>query len=129
MCNNFRVLNVSNGHTMKKKQALKGVANFALAWVESGVSVRALTISEAIQARNQRAKIVEALPFAENPGLVYRATEANQAGARKERVLALSANEFYRLAGAANDLPVQMATMPRLHGGAVLRAGLDEGDL
>lgn len=93
---NNRVLNMTRGFTLKHKQALRAVDECACAWVEFGVSVRDLSIMEALERRAQQVKIADPLPFAELPGCIYRPTEANQAGARTERVLALAANEFWR---------------------------------
>jgi hypothetical protein len=69
MSNNQRILNVSRGFTLKHKQAVRAIANCACAWVEYGISIRDLTIAEAIMARNDQARSAEPLPLAELPGL------------------------------------------------------------
>jgi hypothetical protein len=94
MTNNARVENVSRNCTMKHKQAVKAVEACACAWVEFGVKVRDLTIAESIAARNQQAKTIEPLAKSEQPGLVYRPAEANQAGHRVEMRLMRAANQF-----------------------------------
>ncbi len=72
MTNNARVYNVSRKFNMKHKQALKAIENCACTWVEYGVSVRDLTIAEAIQARNVQAAIREPAPNAEIPGIIFQ---------------------------------------------------------
>ena len=90
MSNNHRILNVSRGFTLKHGQAVKAIGNCACAWVEYGVSIRDLTIAEAITARNEQARIAEPLPLAELPGLVVR----NLPHYSDELELATTANKF-----------------------------------
>jgi len=54
---------------MKRRQAIRAIENCACAWVQYGVSIRDLTIAEAIAARNEQARTAEPLPLAELPGL------------------------------------------------------------
>lgn len=90
MSGNSRVRH-QRGHSMKFSQAIKGVANCALAWVEYGVSVRDLSVAEAIQARIEDARRREPLPFAEIPGLKFEFARASVA---QERKLAWEAGVF-----------------------------------
>lgn len=94
MSNNTRVFNVSRRFFMKHSQAAKAVDLCACAWVEFGVSLRDLTLAEAIVARNRRAQLREPLPFAELPGLLYRPALGREGAARSERVIAIEANRF-----------------------------------
>jgi hypothetical protein len=94
MSNNTRVLNITRRFYMKHKQAARAVENCACAWVEFGVSLRDLTLAEAIAARNHQASLRDPLPFAELPGLLYRPASGREAGARVQRVMAMEANRF-----------------------------------
>lgn len=79
---------------MKRNQALKAVENCACAWVEFGVSVRDLTLAESITARNHQAHTFERLPFAEQPGIIFRPTESAIAATRAGYHLVREANQF-----------------------------------
>ena len=94
MSNNTRVLNVTRRFYMKHRQAAQAVENCACAWVEFGVTLRDLTLAEAISARNRQASLREPLPFAELPGLLYEAASGKEGAARIERVMAMEANRF-----------------------------------
>lgn len=94
MTQNHRVFNVTRGYALKHKAALRGIENCACAWVEFGVSVRDLTIAEAIQARNEQARVREPLAFAELPGVVYEPSK-NAIPSSFERIgLVRAANQF-----------------------------------
>lgn len=97
MSGNSRVQH-QRGHSMKFRQAVKGVAACALAWVEYGVSVRDLSVAEAIQARNEQASLREPLPFAEIPGLKFDFARASVA---QERKLAWDASKFAAMGASA----------------------------
>ena len=90
MSNNHRILNVTRGFTLKHKQAVRAIENCACAWVEYGVSIRDLTIAEAIAARNEQARIAEPLPLAELPGLMV----SNMPHYAEEIELSRAANKF-----------------------------------
>lgn len=94
MSNNNRVFNVSRGFALKHKQAVRAVENCAAAWVVFGVSIRDVTLAEAIAARNVQASLHERLPLAEIPGLVFRMPAGREEGPRAERRAALEADEF-----------------------------------
>ena len=79
---------------MKHRQAAQAVENCACEWVEFGVSLRDLTLAEAIAARNRQASLREPLPFAELPGLLYEAASGKECAARVERLMAMEANRF-----------------------------------
>lgn len=66
-----RVLNLTRGFRLKRAQAFRAVENCACVWVEFGVSVRDLTIAEAIVARNIQAANREPLAHAELPGIMF----------------------------------------------------------
>lgn len=71
MAQDLRVLNITRGFRLKHSQAYRGIENCAFKWVEVGVSVRDLTLEEAMQARKEQAKMREPLPWAEIPGLSF----------------------------------------------------------
>lgn len=75
---------------MKHKQAQKAVDTCACTWVEFGVSVRDLTLAEAIAARNEQARIREPLAFAELPGIKVMGIPA----LLEEQRLVFEANRF-----------------------------------
>lgn len=94
MTQNARVFNVTRGYALKHKAALRGIENCAWAWVEFGVSVRDLTITEQIQARNEQAKNREPLAMAEIPGVSFE-QPANASASIYERLgLVRAANQF-----------------------------------
>lgn len=99
--NNSRVFHVSGRFSLKHSQVVKGVDNCALAWVVFGESFRNLTPDEAIKARNQQAKEREPLPFAELPGLVFRAPAGKESALYAERAMAIQANQFVRFTAQA----------------------------
>lgn len=94
MSGNSRVQNLSRGYSMKFRQAEKAVVAGACAWVKYGVSVRDLSVAEAIQARNEQAAKREPLPFAEIHGLRYEPAAKDRAGYQAERKLAWRASVF-----------------------------------
>lgn len=90
---------------MKHSQAVKAVEQCACEWVEYGISVRSLTIMEQREKLANRTRLHEVarpenLPYAELPWLIYRPAEASAAADRKERALAIEADEFFRQATA-----------------------------
>lgn len=94
MSNNTFVFNVTRRYHMRHKQASRAVENCACAWVEFGVTLRDLTLVEAIAARNHQAALREQLPFAELPGLVYQPGVGREGAGRAQRFIALEANRF-----------------------------------
>jgi hypothetical protein len=94
MNNRFRVFNVTRGYALKHKAALKAIENCACAWVEFGVSVRDLTIAEAIRARNEQAAKCEPLAFAELPGVMYEPTASAVSSSFERMSLVRAANHF-----------------------------------
>jgi hypothetical protein len=94
MSNNTRVFNLTRRFFMKHKQACRAVENCACAWVEPGVSLRDLTLAEAITARNAQAALRDPLPFAELPGVMYRPSAGREVGGYRQRELAREANRF-----------------------------------
>lgn len=102
----LRVFNQSRSAYVKLRQAEQAVANCACAWVEFGVSVRDLSLKEAIAARNERARLQEPLACAEIPGLVYEPGPGREAAARAQKRLAFEAKQF---AGLASVLGTQTA--------------------
>lgn len=61
------------------------------------MTVRDLTLAEAIAARNHQASLREPLPFAELPGLLYEPACGREGGARVQRVMAMHANRFAQI--------------------------------
>jgi len=100
MSKNTRVLNVTRGFRLRFNQARRAVEQCACAWVEHGVSVRDLTLAEAIAARNKRKKDAEPLPYLELRGIVCRMAAAEDGAARRSRTIAHVANHFALSAGA-----------------------------
>lgn len=94
MSGNSRVQNVSRGYSMKFRQALKAIEACACAWVEYGVSVRDLSLSESIAARNEQSQLREPLPLAEIHGLKYEPAAKDRAVYRAELALAWEAGRF-----------------------------------
>lgn len=92
MSTNERILNVTRGYSMRAKQALRGIENCSLAWVEYGVSVRDLTLRESIVARNEQARLRAPLPLSELPNVVFESP--NPAAHRESRRLAFEAMQF-----------------------------------
>jgi hypothetical protein len=76
--NNNRVFNLTRGYSLKHKQALRAVDQCSATWIEFGISIRDLTLAEAIAARNAQAKLQEAFPLTEIPGLRYEAPETKR---------------------------------------------------
>lgn len=76
MSNNTRVFNATRRFYMKHKQAARAVENCACAWVEFGMTVRDLTLAEAIAARNHQASLREPLCAAELLHVVFRRSES-----------------------------------------------------
>lgn len=98
-----RVLNLTNGYWYKRSRAERAVHECAVAWVEHGVSVRSLTLAEAIVARKQQIKASEPLPCAEIPGLKYEPCTAGMMASRSRAALVWGAHDFVRsVTGAAN---------------------------
>ncbi len=97
MTKTHRVFNETRKFRMKYNQALRAIENCACEWVEVGVSVRDLTIAEALQTRMKQTKNKDpgALPFAELPMVVFEPPIGAQAAHLRERGLAREANQFY----------------------------------
>jgi hypothetical protein len=91
---NHRVRNITRGFSLKRKQAVRAVAECACAWVEVGETIRDLSLREAIAARSQQSSTREPMPFAELPGLLYRPPTAEQAHTMRNYGLMQAANRF-----------------------------------
>ena len=89
-----RVYNMTRRSYLRHNQAARAVEACACAWVEFGVSLRDLTLAEAIAARNHRASLREPLPYAEIFGVVYEAAPGAEMGTRRELARAVQANRF-----------------------------------
>lgn len=94
MAKTRRVLNVTRCIRLKLKQAEAAVEVCSATWVEYGVSIRDLTLAEAIVMRNQQATRRERLAYAELPWLTYVPSVSAAEGHRQERVLARQADVF-----------------------------------
>lgn len=95
MAQDPRILNLTRNFRLKRKQAERAIENCACAWVEYGVSVRDLTLAEAIAARNKQATEREPLASAEIPGLLFEPPTRAQASRHQEFALAAAANRFF----------------------------------
>lgn len=86
---------------MRAKQALRGINNCAMAWVEHGKSVRDLTLGESIAAHNEEARVRELqLPYVEIRGLKYEPPAGTECAHYEGRRLAYDASEFCKEVGA-----------------------------
>lgn len=94
MSSNERIQNITRGYSMRAKQALRGVENCAMAWVEYGVSVRDLTLAESIAARAAQAKDREPLPLSEVFGIKVVPPMGAENAHRESRLLAFEASLF-----------------------------------
>lgn len=101
MPNNPLVYNSTRDHYLSFKQARKAVENCAAAWVEYKVSVRELTLKEAIAARNAQAERREPPALIEIPGIVYQPPVHAQASTRQSQRLVGEANAFFASALAS----------------------------
>jgi hypothetical protein len=79
---------------MRAKQALRGIDNCAMAWVEYGKSVRRLTLAESIAARNEQARVRGPLPYMEIRGLKYEPAAGTERTHYQGRKLAYEARKF-----------------------------------
>ncbi len=93
---NSRVYNVTRRFSLKHKQALRAVEEFAFAWVEFGVSISDLTLAESIVVRNQQARLREPLDRAELFGLVYEPAVTAVIGVGQRNRLMWAAVKFAR---------------------------------
>ena len=94
MASHFRVVNLSNGFRLKRSQAARAIENCSAKWVVPGVSIRSLTVAEAIQARNVQAKLREPLPYKEIHGLRYEPSPRGVEASRREGLLVFQAHQF-----------------------------------
>jgi hypothetical protein len=94
MPKDLRVLNISRGFRLRPNQARKAIQNCACTWVEIGVSVRDLTLSESIAARAQQAKDRAPLPYSEVPGLRFDPPYGTAGAEWQSRLLAYEASLF-----------------------------------
>lgn len=102
---NARVRNVDTGATMKHSRAEKLYRDFVCEWVEYGVSIRTLTLTEQIAARNEKArlrqamtekqaKLLEPLDYAEVQGLRFDPPVGSKGAYLRGRLLAWEAQVF-----------------------------------
>ena len=100
MTKNHRVLNVTRGYSMKRGAAEKAIRECSATWVEYGISVRNLTIAEAITARNEQARLREPLAFAEVHGLRFDPPASGIAATKREGKLLWAAHDFVMNGGS-----------------------------
>lgn len=74
---------------IKRSQALRRIDQCISAWVDD-FSIRDLSLAERVKARSDKARLEEALAFAEIPGLRVE----NLPNLRTEMKLAAEANKF-----------------------------------
>lgn len=94
---NHRVLNVTRGFTMKRKQAMKAVENGVMAWDKPGETVRDMTLPEKLsfqKAAPVQKPAIEALPLAELPELIVKRPARAKYSAQSEYELVIAADRF-----------------------------------
>ena|ERR1700748_2850071 len=94
MASHSKIHNISSNRYIKKSQAFGRIEQCISDWVEYGVSIRDLTLAEAIQARSQQAKDREPLPLAEIHGLKYEPASRNAVSTRESLKLAYEDGKF-----------------------------------
>lgn len=75
-------------------RAERAMYNCAAVWVQEGISIRIPTLTEAIAARNEQARLREPLPYAEVAGLRFDPPVSGIAATRRENVLLWQAHDF-----------------------------------
>jgi hypothetical protein len=98
MAKSPRILNITRGFHLKHSQAQRAVDAAACEWVEFGVSIRNLSLTESIAKRNQQAAERDPLAEAEISGLIFQLPERYSARNREESRLAWEANRFFETA-------------------------------
>jgi len=98
MAKRTRVFNLTAKRYLKRNQAIGRVEQCLSVWVEEGSSIRDLTLREIVTARSEKTRKCAPIPFAELPGLIYRASERNEFGNRQQVRLMHEANAFAQLA-------------------------------
>ena len=88
-----KVLNVTSNMHIKRSQALRRIDQCISTWVDS-FTIRDLSLAERVHARSQKARLEEALAFAELPGLKFQPPAYAQESTRREYALAAEANKF-----------------------------------
>ena len=88
-----KVLNVTSNMHIKRSQALRRIDQCISTWVDS-FTIRDLSLAERVHARSERARLEEALAFAELPGLKFQPPAYAQESTRREYALAAEANKF-----------------------------------
>lgn len=95
MASRHRVENLSRpGYYMNQGAALRAIEACSVKWVVEGESVRFLTHTEAVAARNERAKLSEPLPYAEIPGITFEPPVSGIGATRRESRLLYDAHHF-----------------------------------
>ena len=89
-----RILNITRGFRLKIGQVERGLANFAFAWVEIGVSVRDVQVDEARKMRMEQDRTCEPLSAAEIPGLSFEPPATGLTASRNGYALVRAAHEF-----------------------------------
>ena len=103
----LRVSNLTNGCWLKLKQAAQAVEVCSAVWVIPGVSIRNVTLAEAIALRNLQAAQRAPLPYAELPGLTFMPAAGAKAaeGLLREQRLARQADAFAQSNGSDTKNP------------------------
>jgi hypothetical protein len=91
-----KVLNLTTGCRIKRSQAVNRIEQCTSEWVETGFSIRDLTLAESIQFRSNQARLRAPLSSPELPGLRYAppATENTHTFLNNRRSLITQAREF-----------------------------------
>jgi hypothetical protein len=93
MGTNAKILNTSSNMRIKRSQALRRVEQCISTWVDS-FTIHDLSLAERVHARSEKARLEEALAFAELPGLKFQPPAYAQESTRREYALAAEANKF-----------------------------------
>ena len=88
-----KVFNISSNMRIKRSKALRRIEQCISTWVDS-FTIRDLSLAERVHARSEKARLEEALAFAELPGLRFQPPAYAQESTRREYVLAAEANKF-----------------------------------
>lgn len=90
----MRIQNITTGYWLRPSHADRAIAECSACWVEYGKTIRNLTLTESIAARNEQARMREPLEMAELHGVRYEPAEGFNEQHNRGRQLAFEANKF-----------------------------------
>lgn len=94
MASSPRILNISNGHRLKRGKVARLFEQCLCAWVEEAISIRNLSPAEIVTARGEQARLREPLAYAEVHGLRFEPPASGIAATRQEGKLIWQAHDF-----------------------------------